>query len=203
MIRIAAMLTLALGLAACSEATKDLAGPTEPLGDFKLGHAEVVAPAPKQLLVSRSATSEEWVATVDRAFEERFRRFEGGRFYHLGIKVEAYSLPPPVVPGKSAVQLLVSVWDDAAQAKMTTEPHVINVIQIFETRLNLTRAQQMQRLAEVGALEAEKWLRAQQAEEGWFGGLPAGAATGPAGAPAAEPASDPGPGGAAPATAVR
>lgn len=183
MIRIAAILSLALGLAACTDATKDLAGPTEPLGTFKLGHAEVVAPAPQQLLVSRSATPEEWVATVDSAFEERFRRFEGDKFYHLGIKVEAYSLPPPVVPGKSALQLLVTVWDDeaarnapegqaSARAKMNAEPYVVNVIQVFESRLQLTREQQMQRLAETGALEVERWLREQQAKEGWFGGLP-------------------------------
>lgn len=183
MIRIAAILSLALGLAACTDATKDLAGPTEPLGTFKLGHAEVVAPEPQQLLVSRSATPEEWVETVDSAFEERFRRFEGDKFYHLGIKVEAYSLPPPVVPGKSALQLLVTVWDDeaarnapegqaSARAKMNAEPYVVNVIQVFESRLQLTREQQMQRLAETGALEVERWLREQQAKEGWFGGLP-------------------------------
>lgn len=181
MIRSIAGLALVLGLAACTDATKDLAGPTEALGNFKLGHAEVVAPAPQQLLVSRSATPEEWVATVDSAFEERFRRFEGDKFYHLGIKVEAYSLPPPVVPGKSALQLLVTVWDDeaarnapegqqSARAKMNADPYVVNVIQVFESRLALTREEQMQRLAETGAREVEKWLREQQAAEGWFGG---------------------------------
>lgn len=172
MIRKAALLSLALGLAACTDATQDLAGPVEPLGDFKLGHAEVVTkrPAPDKLLVSRQATPQEWIDTVDAAFEQRFRRFQGDSYYHLGIKVEAYSLPPPVVPGKSAVQLVITVWDDAAQEKLTDKPHTVNIIQVFESRLQLTREEQMQRLAEAGAKQVEDWLREQQAEQGWFGG---------------------------------
>lgn len=170
MIRNAFPLILALGLAACVDATQDLSGPTEPLGNFKLGHSEVVTklPAPDKLLVSREATNEEWIKAVDSAVEQRFRRFEGDKFYHLGIKVEAYSLPPPVVPGKSAVQLVVTVWDDAAQAKLTREPHTVNIIQVFELRLQLTREEQMQKLAETAAKQIEDWLREQQAAEGWF-----------------------------------
>ena len=120
MIRIAAVLLLALGLTACTDATKDLSGPTTPVGDFSLGYVAVVTekPEPSKLLVSRDATPEEWIETVDAAMQQRFTRFEGERLYHLGIKVIAYSLPPPVVPGKSALHVAVTVF--AAPAQHTT-----------------------------------------------------------------------------------
>lgn len=168
--RLLVALALLTALSACTEATQDLAGPTEPLGNFKLGHAEVVAPNLQQLLVSREATKEEWTTTMDRALEQRFRRFDGDQFYHLGVSVEAYSLPPPVVPGKSALAVRVTVWDDKTQSKLNTEAELFHVIQVFESRLGLTREQQMQRLAETMARDIENWMREMQAEKGWFGG---------------------------------
>lgn len=170
MIRIAAVLFLALGLAACTDATSDLAGPVEPLGDFSLGYAAVVTekPAPAKLLVSREATNEEWIAAVDTAFKTRFERFEGDRLYHLGLKVIAYSLPPPVVPGKSALHLAVTVFDDGNCVKMNAKVHDVMVIQVFESRLQLTREEQIRKLAETAARDLEDWLREMQQTEGWF-----------------------------------
>ncbi|MBV2359816.1 hypothetical protein KUH32_08520 [Thalassococcus sp. CAU 1522] len=184
MLRVFAVLSLVLALANCTNATADLEGPTEPLGDFRLGHVGVVAPNLQKLLVSRDATQEEWIAAVGGALETRFERFEGDKFYHLGVSVEAYSLPPPVVPGKSALSLRVTVWDDAAQAKLNDESEVINVIRVFESRLTQTRETQMQALVDEAAKAVEDWLRERQAEQGWFGGVPADA-------PAAEPAAAP------------
>jgi hypothetical protein len=169
-LRILAFAGLVLGLTACTDATKDLEGPFEPLGNFKLGHAEVVAPNLEKLLVSRDATEEEWITAVDEAVEARFRRFEGDKFYHIGISVEAYSLPPPVIPGKSALAIRVTVWDDAAGAKLNEETKVIHVIKVFESRLSNTREQQIAILAADAAKEIETWLRERQAEDGWLGG---------------------------------
>lgn len=168
--RLFAAFAFVAALGACTEATQDLAGPTQPLGNFKLGHAEVVAPNLQQLLVSREATAEEWTTVVDSALERRFRRFEGDQFYHLGVSVEAYSLPPPVVPGKSALAIRVTVWDDETQTKLNKETELFHTIQVFESRLGLTREQQMQRLAETSAKQVEDWMRKMQAEKGWFGG---------------------------------
>ncbi|SMX46675.1 hypothetical protein [Maliponia aquimaris] len=170
MIRIAAALAFVLGLAACTDATRDLSEPTEPLGNFVLGYVAAVAekPEPAKLLVSRDATAEEWIAVVDTAAKARFERFEGDSIYHLGLKVMAYSLPPPVVPGKSALHLAVTVFDDANCIKMNPKVHDVMVIQVFESRLNLTREQQMQRLAETAAKEIETWLREQMESDGWF-----------------------------------
>ncbi|WGW05192.1 hypothetical protein [Tropicibacter oceani] len=172
MIRILVAFSLVLGLAACSDVPADLSKPPVALGDFKLGHAEVVAPNLQQLLVSREATKEEWIKVVDEAMEQRFRRYEGDKFYHIGISVEAYSLPPPVVPGKSALALHVTVWDDATQSKLNTKPEPIHVIKVFESRLSKNRDEQMQGLALEAALLIEKWLREEQETKGWFGGLP-------------------------------
>lgn len=170
MIRIVAVLFLALGLAACTDATKDLAGPTEPMGHFLLGHAEVVTeqPEPSKLLASRDATPEEWIEVVDKALETRFRRFDGDTYYHLGVKVLAYSLPPPIVPGKSALHVTATLYDDANCIKMNEKVRDVMVIQVFESRLQLTREQQMQRLAETAAKDIEVWLREMMASDDWF-----------------------------------
>ncbi|WP_425101661.1 hypothetical protein [Tropicibacter sp. S64] len=173
MIRLTTALALALGLAACSETPVDLSQPAVALGNFKLGHSEVVAPNLQQLLVSRDATAEEWSQVVDEAFEERFRRYTGDQFYHIGVSVEAYSLPPPVVPGKSALAINVTIWQDATQSKLNAKPEPIHVIKVFESRLSKDKAAQMRGLAQEAALLTEKWMREQQAAKGWFGGLPA------------------------------
>lgn len=170
--RLAAVLGLAVLAGACTDATRDLAGPVEPLGDFKLGHAEVVAPKLEKLLISRDATQEEWIAAVDEAVETRFRRFEGDRFYHLGISVEAYSLPPPIVPGRSAMAMRVTVWDDAQQQKLNPETEVISIVKVFESRLALSREDQIRMLAEDAARQTEQWLRTQMSAEGWFATMP-------------------------------
>jgi hypothetical protein len=171
MFRRAFILIFGLALAACTNATQDLARPVEPLGDFELGHAIVVAPNLTKLLISREATEEEWIEAVDAALEKRFRRFSGGKFYHLGVSVEEYSLaiPAPLVPGKSAVALRVTVWDDAAQSKMNEETHVVRVIRVLPEYAS-TKEQQMTALAEEAALWIERWMREQMQEEGWFRG---------------------------------
>lgn len=190
MVRVLAILTMMLGLTACTDATQDLSRPVAPLGNFTLGHAVVVAPNVEKLLVSRDASSEEWIETVDAAIEKRFRRYDGGRFYHLGISVEAYSLPPPLVPGKSALALRVTVWDDAAKAKLNEETELVHVIQVFESRLQLTREEQMTRLADQAALQIEDWLREQMEAKDWFR-APAGDITVPADTPAVVAAPSP------------
>lgn len=159
-----------LALAACADPTRDLEEPTKPMGDFSLGHVGVVAPNLQKLLVSRDVTQDEWIAEMEQALGERFSRFDGGKYYHLGVSVEAYSLPPPIIPGKSAVAMNVTVWDDAAQAKLNPEPKVIQVIKVFESRISKNRDEQLTGLAQEAAREVENWLRDMQQTEGWFTG---------------------------------
>jgi hypothetical protein len=181
MLNRAILLVCALVLAGCAKNTaEELALPAEPIGNFKLGHAEVVAPNIQKLLASREASSDEWIAAVDGAIEARLRRFEGSQFYHIGVSGEAYSLPPPLVPGKSALSLRVTVWSDATQSKLNDETHVINIMKVIESRITKTRETQIQGLAEQAAKELEDWLRSQAAEEGWFADAPEGGAEDPA-----------------------
>ncbi|MCL3882234.1 hypothetical protein [Marivita sp. GX14005] len=180
MLRLPAVLLLTLGLTACGSSTRDLEEPTEPLGDFGLGHIGVVAPNLQKLLISREATADEWTETVEAAFATRFKRFEGEKYYHFGISAEAYSLPPPIVPGKSALALNVTVWDDAAQAKLNETPEQIQVIKVFESRLTKSREDQMKGLAEEAARLTEVWLREMQESDGWFGGASPERVDGPA-----------------------
>ena len=179
--RLMTMLALCAGLAACTDIDAELAEPTEPLGDFRLGFSEVVAPNVKSLLVSQEVSAEEWIAAVDQAVEARFGRFEGDRLYHLGISVEEYSVAvrAPLVPSKSALAVRVTVWDDAAAAKLNDEAEPIVVLKVFEAKLTTTREEKIAVLAQDVARNIETWLRAQQAEQGWFGG---------AGQPAQDPA---------------
>ena len=67
--------------------------------------------------VSRDATPEEWKEAVRAAFEPRFKRYDGGKFYHLGVIVEGYVLAQPGIPvvlaPKSALIFSVTVIEDA------------------------------------------------------------------------------------------
>ena len=168
--RIFIVLTLLFGLSACTDATRDLAQPVEPIGDFQIGHIGVVAPNLQKLLVSRTATEDEWITAMSDALSARFDRFSGGKYYHLGVSVEAYSLPPPIIPGKSALALNVTLWDDAAQAKMNEPPKQINVIRVVETRLASTKETQIAWLVAEAAKEVETWMREMQESDGWFVG---------------------------------
>ncbi len=73
-----------------------------------------------------------------------------------------------MVPGKSAIALRATVWDDASAQKLNDETELFHVIRVFESRLNLSREDQIKRLAEEGALLIEKWMREQQKSQGWF-----------------------------------
>ena len=197
MFRLIPALGLVLGLAACANGQRDLEKQADPLGDFKLGHAAVVAPNIVKGPVSREASPEEWIDEVDAAIEERFRRYDGEKFYHLGISIEGYVLAQPGVPlvfsPKSALIVRVTVWDDATQTKLNAEPEQITALESFSAEtvvgsgVTQSKAEQMRNLSVNVALQIEKWMRRMQREEGWFGGPEANAtAPAPAMAPAPE-----------------
>lgn len=167
MTRVLALFGL-LFLTACTDATQDLSAPPEPLGDFQLGFVGVAANGARGLLATETISEETWVAEVEAAVEARFNRFEGARYYNLGIKVAEYSVPPPIIPGKSALALLVTVWDDSAGTKLNEEVEPIAVIRVFESRLAATTEERVTALAEIAAKQIEDWLREQMVEQGWF-----------------------------------
>lgn len=162
-------LTLMLGLAGCGAQTFDADEPVEPIGNFQLGFLAMVAEEPKAVL-SRQIPDEVLQGAFEQTFQDWFGRFEGGKLYHLGVKIEQYSVPRGI-GGRSAVQLLVTVWDDAAQAKLNAEPEVFQIIRVFESgleRLNMSDEEQLKKLSVAAATELDEWLRTRLAEDGWF-----------------------------------
>ncbi|MGX9356451.1 hypothetical protein ACS3SW_15190 [Roseobacteraceae bacterium S113] len=168
-----------LTLAACTGG-RDLDKPPPPMGDFKLGHSIVVAPNLTQGPLSREATKEEWIEAVDKAFEDRFRRYDGERLYHFGISLEGYVLAqvgvPLVLQPKSVLIYRITVWDDEGEIKMNSEPKEITILEALSAEsvvgsgLTQTREEQLDNLAIQAAKQAESWLLRQKRQERWFRG---------------------------------
>lgn len=196
MTRILAILTSLALLAGCAAQSSLTDAPLADLGAFRLGHNVVVASKAQKGPVSREASEEEWVAALTKAVDERFSRYEGDQLYHFGLSVEGYLLAPPGVPlvytPKSALIVNVTIWDDAANAKLNEKVHQITV---FETTTGgsflvgsgnkRTKEQQMAGLSENAVREIEKWMLEMAAEKGWFASRP-GASTDAVVTPATE-----------------
>lgn len=179
-------LFLALGLLALTACTNanDLDKAAPDLGDFSLSHRVVVSPNLTRGPLSRPATEAEWEAEMLRAIGARFDRYEGARRYHFGVSVEGYVLAQPGIPlvlsPKSLMIFNLTVWDDAAGAKLTEEPEQFTVFEslsgetLVGSGLTQSRETQMRKLADNAAKVIETYLARQKREQGWF--TPTGAA---------------------------
>ncbi|MGY3438641.1 MULTISPECIES: hypothetical protein [unclassified Marinovum] len=166
-------------LVACSDG-RDLDEPPAPLGDFKLGHSIVIAPNLVKGPLSREASKEQWVAAMDKAVEDRFRRYEGDdkKLYHFGISIEGYVLAqvgvPLVLQPKSVLIFRVTVWDDVKGVKLNEEPHEITVLEAPSAEtfagsgLTQTAEEQLDNLVIKGTKQLEVWLGVQQKRHDWF-----------------------------------
>lgn len=158
---------LALTLAACAPSPKVDMAPKD-LGDFRLGFDIVVANKMKQVPPSRKATPEEWKAAMKAQIEQRFRKYQGSRLYHIAISIDAYSLAIPGIPliftPKSILVFTVNIWDDAKQAKLNKKPKQITVFEaltpgsLVGTGYTETRKQQMASLARSAGRQIENWM---------------------------------------------
>lgn len=183
-------------LAACADGARELRQPVEPIGDFKMGHGIVVAPNIVKGPASRDASDEEWIEAVDAAIEERFRRYQGDAFYHLGISVEGYVLAQPGIPlvfsPKSVLIVNVTVFEDATGRKLNEEAKQLTALEapsaetIVGSGVTQSKAEQMENLSKNIALVIESWMRKEMRAQGWFGGPEAGRPVSPA-APADAP----------------
>ena len=90
---------------------QDLDEPAADLGPFKLGLNIVVADNMQKVPISREATVEEWETGLKKAVEDRFgpSRYDGDRFYNIGINVDGYALAPPGIPVVAAPKSVVVV----------------------------------------------------------------------------------------------
>jgi hypothetical protein len=183
-------LVVALGLLAACERPSDLADPPVDLGPFDLGLNIVVADNAQKVPISRDATPDEWEASLSRAVADRFGRYDGPRFYNIGISVDGYALAPPGVPvlvtPKSVVVVTVNVWDDERQQKLNGAGTQFTVFeslsgeQVIGTGITRTKKEQMDALSYNVAKVIENWFLEHPQ---WFGpGIPVPdpAAEGPA-----------------------
>ena len=103
-------LALTFLIAGCG-ANKTL-GPQKDLGEFRLGHNVVVADNAETIPLSREVDVDKMEEVMISEIDKRLGRYEGRQLYHVGVMI-----------------LMVNVWDDAAQKKLTAEPHQITVFE--------------------------------------------------------------------------
>lgn len=193
---------LALALAFCAgcSAPVDLSAPPVDLGDFSLGHNIVIAPKVQTAsALSREATQEVLTDSLRTAIAERFDKYEGPREYHFGVSIEGYVLAragiPVIAAPKSGMIIRVTVWDDAAGAKMNDPPEQITVLEqasgasVIGSGWSRNADEQLRDLSVAAAKAIEDFLLAQADEKGWFFPERAAAlqARGEASAPGIEP----------------
>ncbi|MCB1366262.1 MAG: hypothetical protein KDK00_00725 [Rhodobacteraceae bacterium] len=158
LMKFAAILVTAFALTACGDATPPASTTApKPLGDFKLGYAVVSADNVQKAPMSRDATADEWEAVLKPEFERRLSGYQGERFYHVSITVAAYSLAMPGIPlvfsPKSAVVIMVNVWDDARQVRIIEQDKQFTVVErltaksILGSGLTMSREEQMAELS--------------------------------------------------------
>lgn len=169
LMKFAAILATAFTLVACGDATPppSTAAP-KPLGDFKLGYAVVNADNAQIAPMSREATADEWEAALKPELERRLSVYQGERFYHVSITVGAYALAVPGVPivfsPKSAVVILVNVWDDARQVRIIEQNKQFTVVEALSAKsilgsgLTMSREEQMAELSAKVINQVMKYL---------------------------------------------
>lgn len=178
-VRLAAA-ALALALIAGCERRNDLTDPPVDLGPFDLGLNIVVADNAQKVPISRDATPDEWERSLSRAVEDRFGRYDGDRFYNIGISVDGYALAPPGVPvlvtPKSVLVVTVNVWDDERGQKLNGAGTQFTVFesmsgeQVIGTGITRTKQEQMDALSYNVAKVIENWFLEHPQ---WFGpGIP-------------------------------
>jgi hypothetical protein len=157
---------------------RDLDGPPVPLGDFRLGHNVVVTPKTQKAPLGRELERDVMEAMLKEAVDERFGRYEGDRLFHLGISIESYFLAPPGVPivaaPKSLMIILLNVWDDTKNIKLTAEPHQIIAVESFDqgplvgSGYTKTAEEQFQNLSRNAVKQVQDYLVERNEEDGWF-----------------------------------
>lgn len=172
--RLSALLLTVTLLTACGQST--VVEPPVDLGNFKMGFAVVVADNVQKVPISRNADPEDWKTSVKAALERRLTRYEGDKFYNLGVSIDAYALAPPGIPlvvsPKSALVVTATVWDDSKGTKINEKGEQFTIFEgldgdtLIGSGLTQTGAEQMERLSFNAARRIEQWL-ADHPE--WFG----------------------------------
>jgi hypothetical protein len=138
------------------------------LGAFELGFNVVIADNAQTVPGSRVASEEQLETVIAAEIDRRFSRYDGGRFYHIGINVEGYLLAPPGIPviaaPKSALIISVNIFDDALQKRLTPNGKQFTVLESFSgdaivgSGFTMTADEQLLNLAQNAAAQIETWL---------------------------------------------
>lgn len=175
--RLSALILVAGLLTACAKQNV-IEAPVE-LGDFKMGLNIVVADNPQKVPISREAKPQDLDDSLTKALQERLGRYDGDKFYNLGVSVDAYALAPPGIPlvlsPKSALVVTATLWDDAAGEKLNEKGEQFTIFEgidgdtLIGSGLTRTPEQQMERLSFNAAKRIEQWLSDHPE---WFGLAP-------------------------------
>ena len=167
---------LFLGFAACTPPVTDK--PVVPIGDFNLGYNVVVGDQMAQGPLSRTADTQEITSSLKTAIDDRLSRYDGDKLYHVVTHVDMYVMARAGVPfvfsPKTALMVSMTVWDDAAQAKLNETPIQVTLLEnsnsknLLGSGLGQTVDEQIQSMAESAAYQIESWLRKQNQEQNWF-----------------------------------
>lgn len=160
-------LCLAFGLLSACAGDNVVEAPVN-LGNFKLGHNIVVADNPQKVPISRNANPQDWDDSLTAALQKRLGRYDGDKYYNLGVSVDAYALAPPGIPlvvsPKSALVVTATLWDDAAGKKITEKGEQFTVFEgldgetMIGSGLTRTAEEQMEKLSFNAAKRIERWL---------------------------------------------
>jgi len=158
----------ALAVVAGCSLPADVNEPQVDMGNFRFGHNIVVVDNPEMGPLSRKQTDEAWKEALVSAMDRRFGGYEGDKFYHIGMKMDAYVLALPGVPivfkPKSVLVVTINMWDDAAGEKVNAEPKVFTIFEgvsgetLISSGLTQTKEQQMNKLANNAAKAIQDWI---------------------------------------------
>ena len=164
-------LLAAIGLSGCTAPDSAESTP-EPIGDFKLGFAVVHAHEAKRFPGSREAEPAEMETAMKSAITEHFKRFDGGKFYHIAATVTAYNIGnrgiPLIASPASTLSVDVWLWDDATKAIVNETPHSLLVREPVSTGSVIgsgyffSKQQQLEVLGRETAMAIEAWLRSDE-----------------------------------------
>lgn len=162
------LMGVGLAVALLAGCGRGLDEPPADLGPFKLGLNIVVADNMQMVPISRPATVEQWETGLKKAVADRFGRYQGDRFYNIGINVDGYALAPPGVPivasPKSVVVVTANIWDDATSTRLNPEPRQFTIFENMSPDLVVgsgytkTAQEQLDQLSYNVAQALENWF---------------------------------------------
>jgi len=163
------LLMTLLILLSCSLEDKPI---VKPIRDFRLGHVTVNAKDARTVEWGRTVTEMQLTDAVKTAVRDRFGPLKGRSWYHLGITLDAYLLPPPGVPivasPRAGLVAQVQVWDDRTQSILNPRAKAIAVTEstnpqtLLGSGYNYDAEVQLGRASRSLALQIERWLRSDE-----------------------------------------